>query len=138
MTSYLELLLFLVVVSHHLFLVIFSHYWLSGRGALASLGTINITHKWKSVEYKVKTSGMSYASDWHINTTLEMTSDAPKHAGQHITLNIACARSHQYTTDWVVWLVEITLCVMTLSNFPLFVGPNFISDGPKTGLLIHQ
>ena len=32
------------------------------------------------------------------------------------------------------WLAQMTLCVMTLCNFPPFIRPNVISGGPTNGL----
>jgi len=55
-------------------------------------------------------------------------SDASTNAGMHNTLNIARVRSQRYTKDAAFWLAEMTLCVLVLSNFPLFVGPNVILD----------
>ena len=71
-----------------------------------------------------------------INRILEMTSDALTNAGMRVTSNIAL--SQQYKQDSVFWLTQMTLCVMTLHNFPPFFRPNVISDGPTTRLLMCQ
>jgi len=48
-----------------------------------------------------------------------------------------CQRQ-QNSRDSVFWLALIMLCVMTLHNFPPFVGPNVISDNPTNWMSIHQ
>ena len=35
------------------------------------------------------------------------------------------------TQDTVFWLVQMTLYIMLLQIFPLFIGPNLISVGPN-------
>jgi len=50
--------------------------------------------------------------------------------------NIACACCQPW--DSVFRLAQIMLCIMTLHNFPPFVGPNVISNGPTNRLSIHQ
>ena len=62
-----------------------------------------------------------------------MTSDTLTNAVKHITLIIACAQhSQQYTKDSAFWLAEKT-CVLTLSNFAIFVGTKH-----HFRLLLHQ
>jgi len=45
-----------------------------------------------------------------------MTSVALTNAGKHVTSNNDCTRYKRYTADLVFWLVQTTLCVMTLLN----------------------
>jgi len=50
-----------------------------------------------------------------------MTSDALTDGGKCVMLNAACTCSQGYTYDSVFWLVQMMLCIMTLSKFPPFV-----------------
>jgi len=43
-----------------------------------------------------------------------------------------------HTKDSVFLLAQMTLCLITLCNFPPFLGPNTISDGPTDELSILQ
>jgi len=52
------------------------------------------------------------------------------------TLLLSVANVTQKILDLVFSLAQMTLCVMTLRNFPPFVGPNVISDVPQTGTSI--
>ena len=67
-----------------------------------------------------------------MDKTLEMTTDAPTNAGKHVTSNIASARSQRYTTDSVFRLAQTTLCVMTIRNFPPFVGASDVISSVLT------
>ena len=67
---------------------------------------------------------------------LEIKSNVQTNTWKHVTSNTAHASSQQYTKG-LVWLVQITFCVMTLCKFLLLVRPNVISDGPTNGLLIY-
>jgi len=62
---------------------------------------------------------------------LEMMSDALTNMGKQITLKVTCAQSQRYKS--VCWLAQMMLCLMTWHNFPPFVRPNHISDGPIMG-----
>jgi len=53
-----------------------------------------------------------------------MTFHGLTHAGKHFLLTTAWAPSQRYTTDSVFWLVQMTLCFMTLFNFTLFLEQN--------------
>jgi len=49
-----------------------------------------------------------------INRTLEMTPDAQTNAGKHVISNAAFVHSQRFTNDPVLWLTQMTLCVMKL------------------------
>jgi len=67
-----------------------------------------------------------------------MTSDGLKNMGKHVRPANACARSYWYTKDSVFWLAQMTLWHYNVGNFPPFVRPNIISNGPTNGLWIRQ
>ena len=67
---------------------------------------------------------------WSFDRTLEMMSDALTNAEKHVKSNSACPHSQLNTKDSVFWFAQMTLCDMTISNFPYFVEPNVISGGP--------
>ena len=69
---------------------------------------------------------------------LEMMFTAPTNGGKHITSNNACAHCQQYTNDSVLRLVQMTLCIIRLRNYPPFFEPTVISDGPTNRLIIRQ
>jgi len=76
-------------------------------------------------------------NNWRIDTTLELTSEAPTKAIKHVTSKISCARSQQYTKNQsFYWLNEVV--GNDNSKFPALIGPKVISDGPTNGLSIRQ
>jgi len=71
-----------------------------------------------------------------IKRTLEMMYGASISVGKHATSNFACACSQRYTKDSVIWLAQMTLCVVMLCKFPPFVEPDVILDGLTNRLSI--
>jgi len=70
------------------------------------------------------TNVLSYfmvSHDKRINRMLEMISNVLTNVRRHVTSRDACMPCHRYTDNLVFWLVQMTLCIMTLSYFMPFV-----------------
>jgi len=65
---------------------------------------------------------------------LTMTADAPANEEKHVTSNIEFECSHRNTSDAVLILTQMTLCVTMLHTYPTFAKSNVISDGPTNWL----
>jgi len=67
-----------------------------------------------------------------------MMSDVPTNAEKQDVSNSECAYCQRNTNDLTILLAQMTLCIMMLRNFPPFIRPSLISDGPTNGMSIRQ